>query len=139
MTDQRRPRTFRLSYLLSPLLLLALLACGETPPTATNVDAPLVAKEFVELVSRKDYANAIGKLATVERMGLPPERLRSVWENALAQYGEYQNQSLEGTRPSDRGETVTMKCAFERGTLQFNLTVNNSGQIAGVSFTDSSN
>ena len=123
----------------SVLVLLFQAGCTSSTDNSSGaeVDAPLIAKQFVELVAQKDYAGATGKLSTIERMGLPQERLKSVWENLLAQYGEFQNQTLVTTGTAAKGQTVTIKCAFERGATNVYLTINNSGQIAGVSFTDS--
>ncbi len=138
MNRKNRAR-FLILLLLSIPIFLFQSSCSQSSDiqAVPEVDAPLIGKQFVELVAQKDFAGATGKLDTIERMGLPQERLKSIWENLLAQYGEYQSQTLVTTGTAAKGQTVTIKCAFERGAATVSLTINNSGQIAGVSFTDS--
>lgn len=120
------------------IVLISLGACSAaTNEGALAFDPAIVGQNFVDTLARKDYAGAVGKMDAIGKMAYTPEKLQSLWETTLTQYGEFQSQALDAVAPAENGARVRIKCALEHGAIVISLSLNKSGQITGLAFTES--
>ena len=106
----------------------------QTPPAAQapSPKAIAVAEGLVDALAARDFAKVFGQFAAPAKTGVSPEKLSTVWDNIQAQAGAFVKRT--GTTAETRGiyTVVTVGSDFERNKVEFIVTVDQAGDVAGL-------
>ena len=134
-----------LRFCLLVLITGALMSCvapGMTTPTvranvtlAPGHDPMTLATAFFEAVLKGDFATAEQDFDDTMKSKLPPDALKQLWENLIAQSGAYQGQLGTQTESKNEYQAIITRLQFEKGTLNMRVVVRTTtGEIAGLFF-----
>lgn len=103
---------------------------------AKNNAVSAAAREFVELLSRSEYAKAVAMFDSTMRSVMHEARLKETWESVTGQVGALK--SISGTKVQKYQvyDIVLVTCQCERKTIDMRVVFNASGKIAGMFFAE---
>ncbi|MGD0651668.1 MAG: alpha/beta fold hydrolase [Verrucomicrobiia bacterium] len=112
------------------IFVSACIAFCQTGPREPVV----VAKEFVDLLVKGDFAAAAKNFDETVSAALPPDKLREVWTALNAQAGAFQKQL--GTQSGQYGalSVVLVTCQFQRAVIDVKVALDGQRRIAGLWF-----
>ena len=119
-----------LNALLIGICLAATISLdGQNVPLSKNMTK---ATEFVDLLARGSFADAVAQFDETMKSASPPDKLQTLWQALNAQIGKFKKQT--GTRIEKVApyEIVYVTCEFEKSTVDFKLVFNQNNQIAGM-------
>lgn len=126
-----------------------LAACGNaggtvepTQPLPTDVssaetptqDFETLARAFVDLLAAGDFDKAAENFDDKMAQVLPPEQLQEVWASLVDQVGPFQQQLGIRTEEQEGYRVVYVTTQFAQATLDTQIAIDPSGQIAGLFF-----
>jgi uncharacterized protein len=113
--------------------LITLLAADPTPPDTFTTRA----KAFATALTQKKYDAASADFTPEMQKALPLDKLKSVWESVLGQYGPFQK--TLGSRTETRGQyqIVYVTCQFEKDKLDMRLVYSADKKLGGLQFVPS--
>jgi dienelactone hydrolase len=114
------------------LVLLALMA----PLTAWAApgDVTEAGKDFVELLAKEDFAQAVEKFDATMKTAMPDATLREAWQTLQEHAGPFRRQLGATTNKVGTYDVVLVTCQFERMTLDTKVVFDAKGQVTGLFF-----
>jgi uncharacterized protein len=113
--------------------IVTVLTVGMPAVAADDVKAS--AQNFVECVSKGDFAKATKDFDKPMQKALPVDRLEATWKLLVAQVGPFKRQAGVRVQHTKKYEVVYVVCEFEKLSLNAKLVFNSSKQITGLFFT----
>jgi uncharacterized protein len=92
------------------------------------------AKNFVDLLAKKDFSSAVKTFDATMAKSLPQDKLSQVWEQILGQAGEFQNQVATRTEQVQQYDIVYVTCKFKKTDLDAKIVFDKSGKVSGLFF-----
>lgn len=124
-------RTTRWPLFLAWLLAATLSLHAQT--SASGQDVGAAGRQFVERLSRGEYAALEAQFTDAMKAALPEDKLGATWTALTAQVGAFKG--VTETRTEVRGvlTAAIVVCQFERAVLDLNVVYNPAGQVGGFS------
>jgi hypothetical protein len=121
-----------LTTLLMVVAINAPLTVGSAPDDVTGKG-----RQFVELLTKEDFAGAVTQFDDTMKTALPESKLREVWQTLESQAGQFQKQ-LGVRKTTSAGYDVAMvTCKFERVVLDIKVVFDTDGRVTGLFFLPS--
>lgn len=115
------------------LSLLCLLVAGGC--NGQTKDSPeLLARKFVEMLSRKEFAKAYATMDETMAAAITEEKLGLIWLQINGQFGAYSHQKDATVESAGGYTTVRLTCAFERSDLIVQVSYDLRGKVSGLYF-----
>jgi dienelactone hydrolase len=116
--------------------MAALLVATQASLTVQSAPGELIvaAKQFVDLLTKEDFAGAVARFDETMKTALPEPKLRETWKALQAQAGQFQKQLAARTIKLAGYDVVFVTCQFERTALDTKVVFDGSGRIAGLFF-----
>ena len=92
------------------------------------------AKEFVDFLTKQDFAKAVENFDSVMTKAMPEEKLKEVWQAVIRQAGPFKKQKGIRTETLPKFDIVYVICEFEKGNLDVKVVFNREKQITGLWF-----
>ena len=109
----------------------------QTKEASKECDLTDLAKEFVELLSKEDFSNAVKKFDEKMKKVMTPEKLQITWKSLISKIGPYKKQVDVRTEKDKQHDIVFVTCEFEKTTIDIKVVFNSEKQIAGLWFVPS--
>ncbi len=93
-----------------------------------------MARDLVDLLVRKDFAEAVKAFDSTMKKELPAEKLQEVWNSIIAQAGPFKEQLGVRKEKIPPYEAVFVTCKFEGAVLDAKVVFNQKQQVAGLFF-----
>jgi uncharacterized protein len=90
------------------------------------------ARAFVDLMAGGQYAQAFELFTPQMKTAIPADRLSATWESLIAQAGPFGRQIAVSVEPRGVLSVVVVTCAFERATIDVQVTVNPANLVGGL-------
>jgi len=119
-----------LTALLAGLLLFPAQIRGDSFPEELITQA----KEFVDLLTKEEFAKAVENFDNVMTKAMPKEKLKEVWQAVIQQAGQLKKQKGTRTETLAEYDIVYVICEFEKGALDIKVVFNREKQITGLWF-----
>ena len=96
-------------------------------------DVAAAGRQFVERLSRGEYAALESQFTDAMKAALPEDKLAATWTALTTQAGAFKG--VTETRTEARGvlTVAVVACQFERAVLDLNVVYNPAGQVGGFS------
>ncbi len=113
---------------------------SSTAPATEAAQGKLAADatRYVDQLAAGDFTAAESTFGPQMKAGLPPERLASIWQGLVAQYGAFRRVSATEVSKAGQFDQVLVTCEMANGTLGLSVTYNSSGEIAGFHLAQAS-
>jgi len=92
-------------------------------------DPSALARRFVDLLAKGDFAAARSLLNADVAAKLPAATLRQVWQGVQQQAGAYQRSGSVQTEPGEKSDVVFLTCVFEKMQLEARIPVDKEGEL----------
>ena len=113
---------------------VSFIACEKEQPVAVGPDFTAPAKEFVETLSRGDYASAFAKFDAAMKDAMPADQVKSAWGSLLTQVGAF-DKVVGVKQAKEQGyDVVYVTCAFEKSQLDVKVVYNDKKEVSGLWF-----
>jgi uncharacterized protein len=93
------------------------------------------AQQIVTQVAQGDFAAVEQRLAAHLKPLLPVGVLQATWQGIEQQVGAFQEQGNTSAVQTQHGLVQVVTCVFERASLDVNITLNDAGEIIGLTIT----
>jgi len=108
-------------------------------PTSSITDTVTsLAKGFVDMLVKGDYATAEQSFDQTMKAAMPAEKLQHTWESIIAQVGPFKRQvgtrTEKATQQGQQYDVVFVTTEFEKAMLDIRVVFNSTQQIAGLFF-----
>src|SRR5215469_7095197 len=103
-------------------------------PAVEPSDPSVLARQFIDLLAKGDFAAAQSLLNTDMAAKLPAATLRQVWQGVQQQAGAYQGSGSVRTEPGEKSDVVFLTCVFEKMQIDARIPVDKEGRIANLTF-----
>ena len=114
--------------------MLLLAASFWSPAAEPLQDQTQVAKDFVGLLSRGDFAGALQQCDGAMLAALPGAKLKEIWQSLTAQAGPFQKQLRTRTEKMAGYDIVFVTSQFEKAKVDIKVVLNSKRQVAGLFF-----
>lgn len=102
---------------------------------AQTKDSPeSLARKFVEMLSRKEFAKAYATMDETMAAAITEEKLGFIWLQINAQVGAYSHQKDATVESASGYTTVGLTCGFERSDLIVQISYDPRGKVSGLYF-----
>lgn len=110
---------------------------GSESEVAKDKGLETMARDFVDLLAKADYAKAVENFDETMKKALPAGKLQQVWNSLIAQSGPFVEQL--GTRREKilLYDVIFVTCKFENAVLDAKIVFDRKKQIAGLFFVPS--
>jgi hypothetical protein len=115
------------------VLLVVLVACEQEQ----KVEAPELtgaAKDFVGLLAKGDYTDAVTKFDDTMKGVMPAGELENAWQSLLGEAGPFQKIIGVEQKKQEGYDIVRVTCAFEKAELIVKVVYNSQKQVSGLWF-----
>lgn len=123
------------------LLSLAIVWMALTLPSLSALSAPddvtRAGKEFVELLSKEDFAGAVARFDSTMKTVLPEAKLRETWQTLQSQAGPFQKQLGARATQVQGYDVALVTCQFEQTTLDAKVVFDAKERVTGLFFVPS--
>lgn len=92
------------------------------------------AKVFVALLAAGEFEKASDSFNGTMRKGLPPDKLKQVWQTIEGQFGKFKQTGDIRLETDGKFQSVFVTTEFERGTLATKVVFDAENKIAGLFF-----
>ncbi len=129
------------------VLILVLMTCplvgGADDPAAsldavTSVERDLetIARDFVSLLSNREFEEAVGSFSAEMTAALSPEGLEAMWDDLTSAEGAGEFEKVVGTTSVEIAgyEAVIVTCEFGNESLGIRVVLDKQASIAGIQF-----
>lgn len=115
------------------ILLFCMLFPFAAPAAAAQPGEELEQKAlaFIDNLVQGEFAAATENFDQAMLQALPAERLQSIWEGLVSQFGAYQSTGEIDIQPVNEYTAVIVETHFERGVINLRVVFNSAGQITG--------
>jgi len=94
-----------------------------------------MAQQIVTQVAHGDFAAVEQRLADRLKPFLPVGTIQATWQGLEQQYGAFQELGQTSAVQTPQGLVQVVTCVFERASLDVNITLNDAGEIVGLTVT----
>ncbi|MGQ9610680.1 MAG: DUF3887 domain-containing protein [bacterium] len=128
----------RYILLISIALYVAILYAGADQISGATLNEDIVnkAKEFVNLLAKGDFRNAVNDFDNTMKSSLTPQKLEQIWKSLLANVGQFKEQTGIRTEKLNQYDVIYVTCKFEMSSLDMKIIFDKT-QIAGLWFVPS--
>ena len=126
-----------MAYSLLPLCIALLVSCGqqaEKEEVSVPSDLTPRATEFVTLLAREDYANAVKDFDSTMKTAMSPAELEKAWTSLIGQVGAFKKQVSTREAKEMGFDVVYVTCDFEKSPLNIKVVFNEAKEISGLWF-----
>lgn len=120
--------------LFSIAVLMYSISWAQQQKVLPSIDIATSAKEFVELLAKEDFQNAVKKFNVTMKTALPPDKLGELWKSIIGQVGPFKKQISTRVENAGQYDIVFVTVEFEKSPLDIKISFNNSKEIAGLFF-----
>src|SRR5688572_10748772 len=113
-------------------LLFLLIVIGSSGQTKDSPET--LARKFVEMLSRKEFAKAYATMDETMAAAITEERLALIWSQINSQFGAYSHQKDATVESASGYTTVQLTCAFERSDAIVQVSYDSRGKVSGLYF-----
>lgn len=110
------------------------IAAALTISPAWGADMTVSAKQFVDLLAKKDFTAAVERYDGVMASALPEPKLREAWESLQSQTGPFRKQIRTRTEKVPGYDVVLVTCQFEKAFVDTKVVFDSNGKVAGLFF-----
>jgi dienelactone hydrolase len=114
-------------------LILALVAVLAVP-SVRAADVVAAGKNFVDLLAKGDFTNAVARYDATMATALPEPKLREAWDTLQSQAGRFRRQLRARAEKDREYDIVLVTCQFEKAMLDAKVVFDASGKVAGLFF-----
>lgn len=114
------------------LISSSLTSCSGKGGAAASPDFVASAREAVSLLSKRDYAAVTARFDDSMRAAMPTEKLKEFWEQLISQMGAFKERGKARQEKVQGYDVVFVRCEFEKGRLDLQLTFDSDGRIGGM-------
>ena len=93
------------------------------------------AQQIVTQVAHGDFAAVEQRLADRIKPFLPVGTIQATWQGLEQQFGAFQEPGKTSAVQTPQGLVQVVTCVFERASLDVNITLNDAGEITGLTVT----
>jgi dienelactone hydrolase len=122
----------RILFLLAVLCIPSMISVAQQPAASDGLT--VLAKQFVDLLAKEEFANATKHFDATMAKALPEEKMRELWTTLNGQVGAYKKQLATRTEKIGKYDVVFVTCEFERMSLNAKIVFDNQQQITGLFF-----
>ncbi len=129
------------SCIFIPLCIALLVSCGQPQETEevkeeVKVTSDLVqrAEDFVTLLAKGDFANAVKGFDSTMKDAMPEGELQKAWASLLGRVGAFKKQVSSREAKEMGFDVVFVTCEFEKGPVDVKVVFNQLKQISGLWF-----
>jgi uncharacterized protein len=97
-------------------------------------DQARAAKDFVGLLSRGEFADALKQCDGAMLAALPGEKLKEIWQSLTTQAGPFQKQLQTRTEKTAGYDIAFVTSQFEKAKVDIKVVLNSKRQVAGLFF-----
>ena len=94
-----------------------------------------IAQQIVTQVAQGDFAAVEQRLADRIKPFIPVGTIQATWQGLEQQFGAFQEQGKISAVQTPQGPVQVVTCIFERASLDVNITLNDAGEIVGLTVT----
>lgn len=116
------------------VLSSSFISCGEKEDVPKVGDLTPLATEFVELLVKEDFANAVKNFDNTMKGVMSEVNLQEAWHGLLAQSGSFKRQTGVRQTQEQGFNIVFVTCEFERSTINIKVVFNKANEISGLWF-----
>jgi hypothetical protein len=132
----------RKSVMITGLLILIIASQPivlRSQAASNQDDLVPAARAFVELLVKKDFANAVATFDDTMKTAMPEAKLQETWNAVVAQVGAFKQ--IVKTRTEKRGAytIVFVTSEFQNAALDIKVVFDQSKRIAGLFFAPVTN
>lgn len=102
-------------------------------------DVIAAARAFVELLVKKDFANAVATFDSTMKTAMPEAKLQETWNAVLTQVGAFKQVVKARTEKRGAYTIVFVTSEFQNATLDIKVAFDQSKGIAGLFFAPATN
>ncbi len=99
------------------------------------VDLRAAAKNFVELLSKGEFAKATKDFDSTMTKALPADKLRETWKSLITAAGAFRKQTAVSRQSSGKYEIIIVTCEFEKNQMNARVVFDKENKITGLFFT----
>ncbi len=126
------------------ILLISIVLCMTTlwtvaeqiSVTNSNEDIINKAKNFVNLLAKGDFKNAVNDFDNTMKSALTPQKLEYIWKSLIANVGQFKEQINIRTEKLNQYDIIYVTCKFRSSSLDVKIAFDKT-QIAGLWFVPS--
>lgn len=93
------------------------------------------AQQIVTQLAQGDFAAVEQRLAERIKLLIPAGTIQATWQGLEQQYGAFQEQENTSAVQTPQGLVQVVTCVFERASFDVNITLNDAGEISGLTVT----
>jgi uncharacterized protein len=99
---------------------------------AATDELAALAKQFIELLAREDFANAVKNFDATMTKLIPEANLRELWTTLKAQAGAYKKPLATRTEKVSNYDVIVVTCEFEKMPIDVKIVFDNQKRISGL-------
>lgn len=115
----------------TPQTPVAATAPETTAPAAETVSAETVGAELVDALAKGDLDTACVRFSKALRQSMPSSRVKDRWDRVVTHFGAFRERESVRVESLTGEQSVLVTCAFEKGEVCFQVTVNDGGEVTG--------
>ena len=127
-----------MNRLVLPCVLTLVLVTGALVGVADEPAAPLedIARDFVSLLSSREFEEAVGFFGAEMTAALPPEGLEAAWDDLTSAEGAGEFEKVVRTTPVELAgyKAVIVTCEFGNEPIGIQLVFDQEASVAGMTF-----
>lgn len=115
-------------------LIVCSSSCEQKEEVPKAADLTPLAKGFVELLVKGDYATAVTRFDVRMKAAMREEKLKQAWTSLIEQVGSFKKQVGVKQTKEQEYDVVLVTCEFEKTQLDVKVVFNDYKQISGLWF-----
>ncbi len=123
------------AFLLSAIIILC-VSVEQISGTTLNDEVVNKAKNFVDLLAKGDFKNAVNDFDNTMKSSLTPQKLEQIWKSLIASAGQFKGQTSVRAEKLNQYDVIYVTCKFEMYSIDMKILFNKN-QIAGLWFVPS--
>ncbi len=115
------------------LILTIIILCFSNVFMQTSTDNAATAKEFIDLLSKGEFAKAETHFSDEMKSKLPVEKLEEIWKSLPGQVGKFKglSKAKATSMKTENSEVIVIIGEFEKINLDIQMSFNSDGEIQG--------
>lgn len=110
----------------------------QTPPVKDSNSLEKMTRDFVNLLVKEDFNEAVENFDDTMKTALPVEKLKEAWNALPAQLGPFEKQLDSRKEKIAEYDVVYVTCKFQKDFCDVKVVYNNQKQISGLFFVPTS-
>jgi dienelactone hydrolase len=117
------------------LICCVLASPGAEPPgDAAETATVSKSRKFIDQLAKGEYEDAEADFDETMRKVLPPDKLKSEWDQLVKQLGKFKEQGASRVDKTEKHTTVFVLCTFEKLKLETKIVWTKEGKLTGLFF-----